>query len=215
MQLGMAHMGDLLDRFDGSYVLVIAAYNAGSGRIDQWVREMGDPRKKNVDPVDWIERIPFTETRNYVQRVLENTMVYRHRISGAPMSYTLAQDLRRTSATPLDLSYTTRKGAKKPAAEPPPIEQITPPEGAPAEPEPVDPKAPPTPTMDHDGPAVPPRSGDLGRAPGPSGLGSTGATGQNDDVPLGAFLPPGCKTFILRPNGAAECIDQTDNGPSD
>lgn len=207
MQLGMAHLGDLLDRFDGSYVLVIAAYNAGSGRVDQWIREMGDPRKKTVDVVDWIERIPFTETRNYVQRVLENTMVYRHRIAGEPAAFILTQDLRRTSQSPLDLSYASRKRQKK-AAEPPPIEQITPPDGAPAEPEPLDPKAPATPTMDHDGPAVPPRSEDLDRTPGSSGIGQTGSTGFDEDLPPGtAFLPPGCKTFVLKQNGTTECID--------
>ena len=69
--------------YDGDYVLAIAAYNAGPARIRRWVAARGDPRDPEVDVVDWIERIPFHETRNYVQRVLENLHVYRRRL-GAP-----------------------------------------------------------------------------------------------------------------------------------
>lgn len=78
-QLGAAHLGDLLNEQRGSYILAFAAYNAGGGRVKQWVEAYGDPRKPGVDPVDWIERIPFTETRNYVQRVTENLAVYKVR----------------------------------------------------------------------------------------------------------------------------------------
>ncbi|MFD1701865.1 transglycosylase SLT domain-containing protein [Methylopila henanensis] len=81
-QLGAAHLGELARDFRGSYVMVFAAYNAGSSRVIEWVRRYGDPRKPDTDPVDWVERIPFTETRNYVQRVLENTQVYRTRLNG-------------------------------------------------------------------------------------------------------------------------------------
>jgi len=81
--LGAAFLDQQLDRFGGSYVLTFAGYNAGPRRADQWIARYGDPRGKSVDTVvDWIERIPYTETRSYVQRVMENYEVYRMRISG-------------------------------------------------------------------------------------------------------------------------------------
>ncbi len=76
-QLGAAHLGILLGEYRGAYLLTFAAYNAGGGRVKQWIDAYGDPRKSSVDPIDWIERIPITETRNYVQRVMENFIVYR------------------------------------------------------------------------------------------------------------------------------------------
>jgi soluble lytic murein transglycosylase len=76
-QLGAAHLGVLLNEHKGSYILTFAAYNAGGGRVKEWIDAYGDPRKPNVDPIDWVERIPFSETRNYVQRVMENFVVYR------------------------------------------------------------------------------------------------------------------------------------------
>jgi len=76
-QLGAAHLGVLLGEHRGSYILTFAAYNAGGGRVKEWIDAYGDPRKPNVDPIDWVERIPFSETRNYVQRVMENFVVYR------------------------------------------------------------------------------------------------------------------------------------------
>ncbi len=75
--LGSTYLGNLIDRFDGSYILAIASYNAGPGRTNQWIREWGDPRLGEIDNIDWIELIPFSETRNYVQRVMENLQVYR------------------------------------------------------------------------------------------------------------------------------------------
>jgi soluble lytic murein transglycosylase len=84
-QLGAAHLGDLLDAHRGSCILAFAAYNAGPGRVKEWVEAYGDPRKPDVDPIDWVERIPFTETRNYVQRVTENLQVYRVRF-GEPVA---------------------------------------------------------------------------------------------------------------------------------
>jgi soluble lytic murein transglycosylase len=81
--LGAAHLGDLVKSFSGSYVMTFAAYNAGASRVAQWVKDHGDPRDPSVDVVNWIELIPFTETRNYVQRVMENLQVYRARL-GAP-----------------------------------------------------------------------------------------------------------------------------------
>jgi len=79
-RLGTTYLAQMLERFDGSFVLATAAYNAGPGRVDQWLKANGDPRKDGVDSVEWIEAIPFTETRNYVMRVMEGLHVYRARL---------------------------------------------------------------------------------------------------------------------------------------
>lgn len=93
--LGAAHLQDLLNEWNGSYVLTIASYNAGASRPREWIGDWGDPRARGADVVDWIELIPFSETRNYVQRVIENVQVYRHRLAGAPVPVRIEQDLRR------------------------------------------------------------------------------------------------------------------------
>ena len=81
--LGAVFLGEQLGRFDGSYVLTFAGYNAGPGRAREWIKRYGDPRGKDVETVvDWIEHIPFDETRSYVQRVMENYQVYKMRLSG-------------------------------------------------------------------------------------------------------------------------------------
>jgi soluble lytic murein transglycosylase len=81
--LGAAFLSEQLGRFDGSYILTFAGYNAGPKRARQWVKRYGDPRGKDIDTVvDWIERIPYTETRSYVQRVMENYQVYKMRLTG-------------------------------------------------------------------------------------------------------------------------------------
>lgn len=77
IRLGSSYLDGLLKRFDGSQILSLAGYNAGPHRVGAWIRAFGDPRDPTVDPVDWVEMIPFSETRNYVQRVLENVPVYR------------------------------------------------------------------------------------------------------------------------------------------
>jgi soluble lytic murein transglycosylase len=79
MRLGTAYLQEMLDRFGNSLPLAVAAYNAGPHRVDQWLPENGDPRVGPIDMLDWIELIPFNETRNYVQRVLENVVIYRAR----------------------------------------------------------------------------------------------------------------------------------------
>lgn len=95
--LGMAHLRDLLDQFGGSYVLVAVAYNAGPGRARQWIKEFGDPRSPGVDVVDWVERIPFEETRNYVMRLVENTNVYRAMLNGGSAPLLVEADIMRGS----------------------------------------------------------------------------------------------------------------------
>ena len=80
-EIGTAELGDVINEFRGSYILAFASYNAGQHRVKEWIEQYGDPRNPKVDPVDWIERIPFSETRNYVQRVIENMQVYRARMS--------------------------------------------------------------------------------------------------------------------------------------
>ena len=93
-QMGAAHLNDLLGDWRGSYILTFAAYNAGSGNVKKWITAYGDPRLPEVDAVDWVERIPFTETRNYVQRVMENLQVYRQRLNQRT-AYMIDQDLKR------------------------------------------------------------------------------------------------------------------------
>jgi soluble lytic murein transglycosylase len=95
MTLGSAHLADLVSEFNGSYVLAIASYNAGSHRAREWIADFGDPRSPSVDVVDWVELIPFSETRNYVQRVTENLQVYRYRLAGQPTPIELERDLKR------------------------------------------------------------------------------------------------------------------------
>jgi peptidoglycan lytic transglycosylase len=80
-QLGAAELGDLIKYYRGSYVLAFAGYNAGRGRVNDWIVKYGDPRDPKIDPIDWVERIPLSETRNYVQRILENLQVYRTRLA--------------------------------------------------------------------------------------------------------------------------------------
>jgi soluble lytic murein transglycosylase len=78
-QMGAGELEALLKEYRGSFIMTFAGYNAGRGRVQEWVAKYGDPRDPKVDAVDWVERIPFSETRNYVQRVMENLGVYRAR----------------------------------------------------------------------------------------------------------------------------------------
>jgi soluble lytic murein transglycosylase len=97
VQMGAAEIGDVIKDYRGSYILAFAAYNAGRGRVKEWVGRYGDPRDPKVDPIDWVERIPFAETRNYVQRVMENVQVYRVRFGGGS-KLLIEADLRRGSS---------------------------------------------------------------------------------------------------------------------
>jgi soluble lytic murein transglycosylase len=80
-QMGAAELAGLFHDYRGSYLLIFAGYNAGRGRVDKWIAQYGDPRDPKIDPIDWVERIPFAETRNYVQRVMENLQVYQARFA--------------------------------------------------------------------------------------------------------------------------------------
>ena len=95
MQLGQAFLGRQINNFSGSYPMAIAAYNAGPGRPPQWVQFCGDPRGGSTDPIDFVECIPFSETRNYVMRVMEGMQVYRARLAGGSAPITLSADLKR------------------------------------------------------------------------------------------------------------------------
>lgn len=93
--LGAAYLQKLIDKFNGSYPLAVAAYNAGPARLDRWLELFGDPRDPDVDAVDWVETIPFRETRNYVQRVLESVQVYRSRLGTGALAANIENDLTR------------------------------------------------------------------------------------------------------------------------
>ncbi|HZF37122.1 MAG TPA: lytic transglycosylase domain-containing protein [Candidatus Angelobacter sp.] len=95
ISLGRAYLDQLIENYGGSYVLAIAGYNAGPGRVAEWISQNRDPRIKSVDAIDWVESIPLSETRNYVQRVLENVQVYRSRIGGTQIALSIEQDLKR------------------------------------------------------------------------------------------------------------------------
>lgn len=86
-QMGAAEVAALLKDYSGSFILTFAGYNAGRGRVQQWVAQHGDPRDPKIDAVDWVERIPFAETRNYVQRVMENLAVYRGRFGESTAAF--------------------------------------------------------------------------------------------------------------------------------
>jgi soluble lytic murein transglycosylase len=92
-QLGAAHLGELMEETKGSLVMTFASYNAGGGRVREWIAAAGDPRQPGVDVVDWVERIPFYETRNYVQRIMENLQVYRARMQGNQSTLLISEDM--------------------------------------------------------------------------------------------------------------------------
>lgn len=93
-RLGAAYLTELSEEFGMNPVLIAVAYNAGPSRARAWIAANGDPRSAGVDVVDWIEMIPFTETRNYVMRVTESLVIYRARLSGVGHPLTLSRDLK-------------------------------------------------------------------------------------------------------------------------
>ena len=92
--LGAQYLADMADRYDGNVVMIAAAYNAGPRRPDSWMERFGDPRTGRVDVIDWIEFIPFDETRNYVMRVAESVVVYRARLGKTPHPVPFSAELR-------------------------------------------------------------------------------------------------------------------------
>ncbi|MCY3880085.1 MAG: lytic transglycosylase domain-containing protein [Rhodobacteraceae bacterium] len=91
--LGATYLRDRLDEFDGSYILAFASYNAGPARVQSWLPQIGDPRSRSIDAIDWIEHIPYGETRNYVMRVMEAISVYRIRLAGESLPIRISDDL--------------------------------------------------------------------------------------------------------------------------
>jgi soluble lytic murein transglycosylase len=95
LKLGTAFVQEQIEHFNGSYILALAGYNAGPGRVHEWIGQFGDPRSPNVDPIDWVELIPVQETRNYVQRIIESLQVYRAKLAGGQAPLLIINDLRR------------------------------------------------------------------------------------------------------------------------
>lgn len=95
VRLGTAFAQKQIDHFNGSYVLALAGYNAGPGRVHEWLAQFGDPRDTSVDAIDWVELIPLQETRNYVQRIMENLQVYRAKLAGGQAPLLILNDLKR------------------------------------------------------------------------------------------------------------------------
>ena len=93
--LGTAYLAQLIEEFDNNILLVASAYNAGPGRTRSWIRKYGDPREASVDVLDWIENIPFRETRNYVMRVAESVVIYRARLAGETQPLALSYEIKR------------------------------------------------------------------------------------------------------------------------
>lgn len=100
-RLGSAYLADVGREFDGNVILMAAAYNAGPGRPARWIRTFGDPRHRGVDMIDWIEHIPFRETRNYVMRVAESLPVYRARLGRDPLPLPFSRELTGSTMRPL------------------------------------------------------------------------------------------------------------------
>ncbi|MFM7084649.1 MAG: lytic transglycosylase domain-containing protein [Hyphomicrobium sp.] len=112
--MASAYIADRMDNFSGSYVLTLAAYNAGPGRAREWIKEFGDPRDPSIDPIDWIERIPFKETREYVAKVLSNIQVYRARMGEPEVALRLEKDLNRARLASSRKSFSETPTATKP-----------------------------------------------------------------------------------------------------
>lgn len=93
--LATAYIADRFDDFGGSYIMGFAGYNAGPGRVRQWVGQIGDPRDASVDPIDWVEMIHIEETREYIKKVLSNVQVYRARLGDTKKPLRIARDLHR------------------------------------------------------------------------------------------------------------------------
>jgi soluble lytic murein transglycosylase len=100
VNLGNTYLAELGDRFGGNPVLMAIAYNAGPSRAERWMERLGDPRQSNVDIIDWVELIPFEETRNYVMRVTESIPIYRARLGKDPLPQPFSKMLQGSSLLP-------------------------------------------------------------------------------------------------------------------
>jgi soluble lytic murein transglycosylase len=109
-QMGAAELSALLSEYRGCHIMTFAGYNAGRGRVRDWVKQHGDPRDPNVDAVDWVERIPLAETRNYVQRVMENLLVYRARFE-AEVTMSKADPPRETGQQAISTSLSSTEAS--------------------------------------------------------------------------------------------------------
>ncbi len=115
LTLGSAHLADLIEDFYGSYVMTMIAYNAGPRRAIQWVETYGEIRAIDPDTaIDWVEMIPFSETRNYVQRVMENMQVYRARLNNDSAPLRILEDLVRGTKPPPTFQVKIMPGADRP-----------------------------------------------------------------------------------------------------
>ena len=105
IKLGSEYLYSLINKYNGAYALALAAYNAGPGNLSRWIKNYGDPRvDNNVDMIDWLEKIPFYETRNYVQRVLESLQVYRRLMKQGKSANNIKMDLERGFHSSIKLS---------------------------------------------------------------------------------------------------------------
>jgi soluble lytic murein transglycosylase len=112
--MGAGELAALLTEYHGCYIMSFAGYNAGRGRVREWVAKHGDPRDAKVDAVDWVERIPISETRNYVQRAMENLAVYRVRFgAGIAANAQPAADAKQTEAKPVQPGSTVQEAVAK------------------------------------------------------------------------------------------------------
>ncbi len=120
LTLGSAHLGDLINNHYGSYILTAISYNAGPRRSIDWINTYGEVRGVSEDEaIDWVEKIPFSETRNYVQRILENTQVYRARLNGDTSPLNIIEDITKGVKPPPIFKVNIAPGADKPGGPPP------------------------------------------------------------------------------------------------
>ena len=120
-QMGAGELSALIREYKGSHIMTFAGYNAGRGRVRDWIKLRGDPRDPNVDAVDWVERIPFSETRNYVQRVIENLMVYRVRFGPGTPAPAMAKQEQAPAPVAAKQETTPAPVAAKPELVPAPV----------------------------------------------------------------------------------------------
>jgi len=99
-RLATAYAADITEQFNGSYVMAIAAYNAGPGRVREWVDKIGDPRQPGIDPIDWVEMLHLDETRDYVKKVMSNVQVYRAELDDPAKALRIRSDLTRGRTGP-------------------------------------------------------------------------------------------------------------------